>query len=416
MLVDYLAARPDGGCTAVDGELGLTVLTGFVEWRFAFGSRFGIKGAAQQALSDLAWLRTHAGLGASEEDLSSSAMRAIAVPCAVRVPLEGAPLRQAGPVPLPVLVLWERSVASLAVALQQPGGEASTGLARFVYGASALICLYASLRVSEGASATLDFQDEEWQTHVAGTFRPKGSKPGQPRAQFRFWAWGILGPWLWWPFFRAVMRHHVSLFPACGVSDVRRARDLQPTHAPRGWPRDQIQPLLAVLSGASVAALASLDVRGHSLHQTMTDVMTRVAADCAAFTFSLDALAHGNWAGAQAQGLAIPVLYTLSKGASRSRIGGTAAKRAAVWRIVAVTAAAVREVSVDALVQSAGSQLGAGSRGWDLVAIWASAFVRSGGAFPLPEPAEPFPHPVWSPAQRQAALVRVWPHTLLALQ
>eukprot|EP00966_Prymnesium_polylepis_P334802 7390176-Prymnesium_polylepis.1 len=273
-----------------------------------------------------------------------------------------------------------------------------------------IIMFIFGLRGSEIRTAQLQSSGDERLIRIR--FRPKGSGSAPWVVATRF-AFGVLGPFDWWPHYRERMRDAASLLPDFDGPDVFRASRQRP-----GCLSSPNPVFLQIAShpvyGIPMEAVQRLGLRSHSDHGSLSDVVGTFGAACG-YHVEHCQLVAGHWKGiapsggadgsrrdaaarraaatrarADAQSVAMPARYGSGSGHTMSRTEGPAA----IWSILSLPYAFLRASSAPE-----GPALVPGED-WLAARRWAldSAFV------PTVDP--PFPSPPFStlvPVAQQAS-------------
>jgi hypothetical protein len=203
-LADFVAYRSASNAASVASRITVPVAAMFVESEWRRGVVEGSRSLGVAAHKSLVWLTEHAGLACDRASLYKDVVRAFAVPARLSsdAPVER---QQAGPLPL-------RLVAGLeALLLQHPEPSATYSAGLLTYVRACVIGAHGGLRAIELESAQLtDARGDP--SFIDATFAPKGD-PSLPRAQLRLRPIGVMGPFTWWPSYRATMLGAPTLLP-----------------------------------------------------------------------------------------------------------------------------------------------------------------------------------------------------------
>ena len=378
-LIDMLAARSPP--IAVDAELGPGVLGCYVEAEFRRAYATGSRDLAVTAVSDLRWLRDHCGLRAP--DLESDVFMRWAVPA----PTSAGTFREpspAGNLPLRLLCALE-DAATRAFATAAASGVAPAPLA--VYLGSIVVCTMAGRRIKEGRTATLLPARVTPAGSLMGSYHPKGA-PEAPRRQFRIPVWGVLGPFAWLTAWRGALEsvQAATLFPALDTGSILSATAVRPWVPREGDPGKWVGEILStpwIVQITDVELLASLRLRGHTLHGSLNEAIFILGTPLG-FDLAADPLAVGGWKpSAQQRAAAGPSSvmaphYAASTGSDTTRVGVTASQLDAVTRVISFARALLAGHDWR-LLPVREEELG-----WGLARDWGLAHVRAGRTLPLP--------------------------------
>ena len=285
-------------------------------------------GAAAATLSKLRFAVDHLGLNAPDlsSDIvvaqtgSAQSMAAAAAAEAGDDEPEEVRTRHAGTIPLRLLAGRE----ALSNACEGRGPQDLTHPV-WVHSCSRIIAFIFGLRTKELRSAQLHGADDERVIRIS--FHPKGDSEN-PRVYATRWAFGVLGPFRWWPAYREIMMGRRTLVPAISTGRVTTSTAL----------RDGVAATSAKIVvelnelptyGISSAARASLDVTPHSDHGSMSDVIGYFGTPLG-FDVSNDRLVAGHWLGgapSQGAGGVAPARASRSATEAARRAGADAGRR-----------------------------------------------------------------------------------------
>ena len=278
---------PDSPFTPVDATavpLGAAMVADFLDLQRARGFVEGAVHAAPSALSDLKFLTSHMGLDINYSDLKNSGSVLAAASPSIEPGAEVPEPEHGGAIPLRLQAGREAAAAQ--------GYEHSDELtqAQWAYCCIACINWLFGLRGKECRSACLEAEDD--MTFIKISFHPKGAA-GKPRVTAWRRAFGVLGPFHWWPGFYELFRARRSLHPAIDTGSILTARSLRPGMAPSSNSIAKDLFRLPVF-GISLAAVERLRLRGHSDHGTANDVI-RLFGSALGFDVRADTLVAGHW-------------------------------------------------------------------------------------------------------------------------
>ena len=417
-LADFVAYRSASNAASVASRITVPVAAMFVESEWRRGVVEGSRSLGVAAHKSLVWLTEHAGLACDKASLYKDVVRAFAVPA--RLSSDAPPEKQqAGPLPL-------RLVAGLeALLLQHPEPSATYSAGLLTYVRACVIGAHGGLRAIELESAQLtDARGDP--SFIDATFAPKGD-PSLPRAQLRLRPIGVMGPFTWWPSYRAAMLGAPTLLPQLsgGRTLLTSTGVIMLAHPATDRGRQLLVECYTIpVWGVSAEVVRSLRLTAHSMHDTLPHTFMGWAAEpvlCMGDPIS-GALACGNWAGAPPsvaatrgdahggarsaeQRAAIPALYAGAVGEGTNRSGALDASLAARWSVVSLAwAASVAPGAVAFMEIDPGE-------GWTVARGWGLAYARLGGVLPLPPPEDSFwyggclQHHAWVQAH---ALLRDW--------
>ena len=389
-LADFVAHTSGAGGVSVADRLTTAVAARFVESEWTRGAVFQKKSLGEAAHKSLVWLAEHAGLDCEKSSLAKDVVRAWAVPA--RLESDEAPSKkQAGPLPLRLLAGLE----GLLNAVPDPTPMYSEGL--LTYAASFVIGTHGGLRAIELESARLSDARAD-ASYIDVTFAPKGD-PSVPRAQLRLRPSGVMGPFRWWPGYRAKMAGAPTLLPQLsGGSTLATSTGLiMIAHRDTGGARKLLVECITTPAwGVPAEAVARLRLTAHSMHDTLPHTFLEFAAEPALSMGDAiaGALACGNWssspslaavqgkapAGARSaeQRAAIPALYASAVGDETNRTATLNASLAARWSVVSLAWAFLIAPGAPAFTTLDPLD------GWMLVRGWGLAYAHLGGRVPLP--------------------------------
>ena len=375
-----------------DSVVSPSVISEYLTWERARGFVQGSVGTAKSALADLRFCASHLGLLAVGLD---SDVVAAAAADSVDHDADPEPTRHAGSVPLRLQAGREALANS-----RQGRGPADHSEVIWVWVCCRIIAFVFGLRKAEMRSARIIGESDS--RVIAISFFPKGDVSKSRIKAYR-WAFGVLGPFLWWPRFLKAMGKSSTLTPGFDTGSVLRATRLSGSIAPKGT-RAAVDLLTIPSYGISAEAVKSLDITEHSDHGSLNDVIRSLGATCALDVVQ-DCLVAGHWLGASsARGAAgSSSRASRSKGGSNTHAAANEAVMVArygadaprlegpsvVWRALAPAFYAIREQNLSwAAIPS--------SDGWSAARKFALSFAESGQQWRIPsEP--PFGDPAGSP-------------------
>ena len=320
-LADFIAA---GGfstspITTVNMEtdfLGPVVIAEYLTWERARGFKTGSVYTATSALSDLKFAVRHMGLLASIDDLTNNGIVLAAAQPSVEPGTDAPVPSHAGVIPLRIQAGRE------AAALTGPGEELS--LPQWHYSCVTIIMWLFGLRGKEARSARLELEPDD--RYIKISFQPKGrvkGNGGRPRPRITAWrlAFGVLGPFRWWPRFRESMSGKPSLFVRINTGSILTATDVADGMPPKANTISTDLFSLPVF-GVPDGVVSSLGLKGHSDHGTVNAVI-RLFGSQLGFNMETDPLIAGHWKGSGGTSSAG------AGGSSSARDSAASARRAA---------------------------------------------------------------------------------------
>ena len=295
--------------------LGPALVSSYLDWERARGFVDGAVGASPSALSHLRFSRDHLGLDAP--DLESSIVTSAAAK-SLDVGAEVPQARHRGSVPCRVQAGRE------ACANERGGqGPADSSEVVWVWQCCRILALSFGLRGKEMRTARLEGASCT-DTLISISFHPKGS-PSKPRITGYRYAFGVLGPYLWWPRFRDRMSASLSLNPGFNAGATKggifRATFLKSSLVAKGS-TSAVDLLSMPLYGISQEQVAQLDLSEHSDHGTLNDgICSYAARPELGMDLHTDCLIAGHWLGSA------PTAGAEGRDSVRSRTERTAAER-----------------------------------------------------------------------------------------
>ena len=296
-------------------QLGPALVSSYLDWERARGFVDGAVGAAPSALSHLRFARDHLGLDAP--DLESSIVTSAASK-SLNVGAEVPQARHRGSIPCRVQAGRE------ACANERGGqGPAESSEVVWVWQCCRIIALSFGLRGKEMRTARVE-DASCTDTLISISFHPKGS-PSKPRITAYRHAFGVLGPYLWWPRFRVRMSASLSLTPGFNAGSTKggifRATFLRSTLVAKGS-TSAVDLLSMPLYGISREQVDQLDLSEHSDHGTLNDgICSYAARPELGMDVHTDCLIAGHWLGSA------PTAGAEGRDSVRSRTERTAAER-----------------------------------------------------------------------------------------
>ena len=364
----------------------------YLDWERARGFVEGCVNPAKAALTALRYARDHLGLDAP--DLESD----IVVSSATQSVEEGeeAPTpNHKGTVPL-------RLQASREAFANERDGLGPEGCTPVLLSwmCARIIAFIFGLRGKELRSARL-VSSRCTPSRIVLSFHPKG-QAAAPRVVAHRWAFGVLGPFAWWPSYLTDhgdlasilrgFRHHpvtnreaafTGSLPAQSTSAIAVAVNLVPGY------------------GISQEAHTELDLSEHSDHGSLNDVIRSFGTPLG-FDVSSDTLVAGHWLGvaptvgasgpsaprAQDKRAALAAKREARKLAMAAKYGNEAPEHEGpdvVWRVLRLAYFALRETGTDWRDLEPSS-------GWSFARTWARADSSAAPPVELPDD-PPFPEP-----------------------
>ena len=389
----------------------------YCRWERARGFVEGHVGTSPAALADLRFSRDHLGLDAP--DLESGVVTSEAsISVDVDAGEERPDSKKAGTIPLRLQMGRE------ACANERSGwGPPDLGAPAHVWMCVRILCFLFGLRSVEQASARIEQEDDVRYIHIS--FFPKGNVKAVRTHAWRF-AFGVMGPLLWWPRLKAFLSDCKTLSPrfvqSSGVTgDVMTASFLVSSGAlPKGnnaWRG----PLTFEPYGLPSGVLDSLGIQGHSEHGSLSDIITTFGTPLG-FDPTVDGLIAGHWSGSsgtvsgasgssdraapwpgrradtaarvcarQAASSSSAMVATYSTGSHRDspRVIGPET----VWRVIALAYHAIRDLGLSYVADH--PNYVDPHTGWMAAKEWATSEKEEGRAFSFsgvpPFPTPPFP-------------------------
>lgn len=387
----------------------------YCRWERARGFVEGHVGTSLAALSELRFSRDHLGLDAPDLE-SDVVMSEASISVDVDAGEERPDSKKAGTIPLRLQMGRE------ACANERSGwGPPDLCAPAHVWMCARILCFLFGLRSVEQASARVEPEDDIRYIHLS--FFPKGDVK-KPRIHAWRFAFGVMGPFLWWPRLKVFLSTCGTLSPrfvqSSGVvGDVMTASSLVSSGTiPKGnnaWRG----PLAFEPYGLPTEVLDSLGIQGHSEHGSLSDIITTFGVPLG-FDPTVDGLIAGHWTGssgsvsgasgpstrantstrgkacqAAASSAAMVAAYSTGSNRDSPRVSGPET----IWRVVALAYYAIRDLGlsyssdqpgyVDALT------------GWTAAKDWATHEKEEGRPFSFagtpPFPAPPFPEVTDSP-------------------
>ena len=269
-----------------EGTVPPSLTSDFLTLERARGFHEGSIHLAASALSAIAFAVAHLGLDAPglKSDLVKSSARMS--------------LEEGAPVPKPAHAGCRplRSIAgSEALANSNGGtGPSSSATPVWFWTCARLIAFTFGLRDIELRSAKLEPELDIRYIHIS--FHPKGNADKPRILAWRF-AWGVLGPYLWWPKFRTLaLGAYQTLAPAYGKGQIWDPKaTLQSRVAPASC-KGGTQLLSLDHFGISPEEVALRGLTNHSDHGSMNAIVGHYGTELG-FDPPADGLILGHWLG-----------------------------------------------------------------------------------------------------------------------